>query len=138
MTLRGGNRMNIEERAELAATWKNEGRYNCCQAVAVVLKDQCELSEKQLEQIASGFAAGMGNMEGTCGALVGAGIIAGLKCNGQGTLRYTKQMADDFLHRSGAVTCKELKGRGTGKVLCSCEDCVRNAVLAYGGVLNLK
>ena len=30
----------------------------------------------------------------------------------------------------GATICRELKGVGTGKVLCSCEDCVRNAIRA--------
>ena len=29
--------------------------------------------------------------------------------------------------KCGAVTCRDLKGVGTGKVLCSCEECVRNA-----------
>ena len=29
------------------------------------------------------------------------------------------------------MTCRDLKGIGTGKVLCPCDDCVRNAVRAY-------
>ena len=35
----------------------------------------------------------------------------------------------------GATICRELKGIGTGKVLCSCENCVRNAVKAVCEVL---
>ena len=30
----------------------------------------------------------------------------------------------------GATICRELKGVGTGKVLCSCENCIRNAIRA--------
>jgi hypothetical protein len=39
---------------------------------------------------------------------------------------------------SGAVICKELKGIETGKVLCACEDCVKNAVHAYETVMAQK
>ena len=30
----------------------------------------------------------------------------------------------------GATACRDLKGIDAGKVLCSCDNCVRNAVLA--------
>ena len=36
---------------------------------------------------------------------------------------------------SGAVVCRELKGLDTGTVLCSCDDCVRNAVEAWQEVM---
>ena len=35
----------------------------------------------------------------------------------------------------GATICRDLKGIDTGKVLCSCENCVRNAVRAAGEAL---
>ena len=34
----------------------------------------------------------------------------------------------------GATVCKDLKGLETGKVLCPCDDCVRNAVTAYESI----
>ena len=37
----------------------------------------------------------------------------------------------------GATICRELKGIGTGKVLCSCENCVRNAVHAAAETLEI-
>ena len=40
--------------------------------------------------------------------------------------------AAPFAELCGATICRDLKGIGTGKVLCSCEDCVRNAVLSAG------
>jgi len=130
--------MTIEERAELAADWKKSGWYNCSQAVVLALDDQTNLSECQLGQAASGFAVGMGNMEGTCGSLIGAGMIAGLHCEGKNAVHFAKQISENFCKRSGAVICKELKGKETGKLLCSCENCVRNAILAYGEVMGLK
>ena len=32
-----------------------------------------------------------------------------------------------FKELCGATICRDIKGIDTGKVLCSCEDCVRNA-----------
>lgn len=123
--------MSQNNRAEKAVELRNSGRCNCCQAVAVALADEVDLPEEQLRMITAGFGGGMGNMEGTCGALVGAGIIAGLKTDGAGTIRYTRQLSEHFKTMSGAVICKDLKGIGTGKILCPCEECVRNAVRAY-------
>lgn len=84
----------------------------------------------------------MGGMEATCGALIGAGMIAGLKTGGAKTLKYTKQIVEEFKKNCGAVRCRDLKGVDTGKVLCPwgkvlcpCDDCVRNAVRAYEAVM---
>ena len=35
----------------------------------------------------------------------------------------------------GAIKCKDLKTVTDGKPLCSCEDCVRNAVMIYGEIV---
>ena len=127
--------MNMTDRAKRAVELKQHHGYNCCQAVTAALADLTSLNETQLNQIASGFCAGMGNMQATCGSLIGAGMIAGLKKEGNGTLRYTRQISERFQEKSGALACKDLKGIETGNMLCSCEDCVRNAVLAYGEVM---
>ena len=127
--------MTIEERAELGAELKR--KCNCCQAALLALKDQTGLNEEQIMQLGSGFGSGMGNMEGTCGALVGAGMAAGFMLKQSSTTRYTKQISEDFRARCGAVLCKDLKGRDTGKVLCACDDCVRNAVRAYGKIVGI-
>ncbi len=130
--------MTIQERADKAVQLKTVGGYNCSQAVTAVFADQTNLTEEQLRQIAAGFCAGMGNLEATCGALIGAGMIAGLKTEGKGTLMNTRQIQETFNDRCGAIKCKELKTLINGKPLCSCEDCVRNAVLIYGEVMDLK
>ena len=127
--------MDINTYVQKAAMLRQQG-YNCCQAAAAALADQTTLTEEQLYQLASGFGLGMGNMEAACGALVGVGMIAGLHCGGRGTVRLTRQISEQFRQRcGGAILCKELKGISTGKVLCPCDQCVRNAILAYFAVM---
>ena len=129
--------MNINERAEYAVSLKNSGKYNCSQAVTAAFADITELSEDILKQLSAGFCAGMGNLEATCGALIGAGMITGLKTEGKGTLKMTRQIQEAFNERCGAIKCKDLKSMTDGKPLCPCDECVRNAVMICGDVLNI-
>lgn len=104
---------------------------NCCQAVVRAFADTLDIPEDKLMQFAAGFGSGMGTMEGTCGALVGAIMVSGLRTSGEGTISLSRKMLPRFKELCGGATiCRDLKGIGTGKVLCSCENCVRNAVLA--------
>ena len=129
--------MNLSDRAGKAVQLKTSGGYNCSQAVTAALADQTNLTEEQLKQISAGFCAGMGNLEATCGALIGAAMIAGLKTEGQGTLKITRQIQETFRERCGAIRCKDLKTVTDGKPLCPCEECVRNAVEIYGEIMGL-
>ena len=130
--------MTLNERAQKAVEMKTSGMYNCAQSVAVALADETSLSEDQLRQITAGFCAGMGNIEATCGALIGAGMIAGLKTEGQGTLGKTRQIQEEFASKCGALRFQYLNAVTDGKPLCPCEECVRNAVMAYGEVMGLQ
>ena len=127
--------MNFEEAAERAVGLKQTGQCNCCQAVAVSLAGETGLSEDIMKKIASGFCVGMGTMKATCGALIGAVMVAGMKLEGNGTVKYAKTISEDFEAMSGALTCKDLKGIETGKVICPCDQCVRNAVMSYATVM---
>ena len=130
--------MTIEERAAKAAELKATGACNCAQAVLTVFADQLPLDEDTLMKLGGGFAAGMGCMEATCGALIGAVDVAGLLSGGKGTPRTGRALLNEFQDMCGATICKELKDVGTGKVLCPCPECVRNAVLALGKVLDME
>ncbi len=130
--------MTIKERADKAVELKLHGGYNCSQAVTAALADQTDLTEAQLKQVSAGFCAGMGNLEATCGAIIGAGMIAGLKTQGKGTLPIARQIQEAFRDRCGAIKCKDLKTITDGKPLCPCEECVRNAVLIYGEIMGLE
>ena len=147
--------------SEKAAELQESG-YNCCQSVVEALSGETEMKEMEMEmememekikakeeakaeakvnketlhKLASGFAVGMGNTEGTCGSLIGAIMIAGLKSGGKGAFRLSRRINENFRTRSGAITCKELKSKVDGKELCPCGDCVRNAVKAYFEVMS--
>ena len=70
----------------------------------------------------------MGNMEGTCGALVGAGIVLGLATKDKAKARKAmRQIMTQFQQRNGATQCKMLKGVGTGVGLRQCSGCVADA-----------
>ena len=85
-------------------------------------------------------------MEGTCGALSGAIMLAGLK-NSDGnidapatkadTYKLSKELLQKFVEKTGSSVCKELKGVETGKVLCSCPDCIKIGVEVAQEVLGL-
>ena len=130
--------MTLEERAQKAVELKTSGRYNCAQSVTAALADQTNLTNEQLSQITAGFCAGMGNLQATCGALIGVGMVAGLKTEGAGTLGITRKIQEEFGRRCGAITCKDLKAVTDGKPLCPCEECVRNAVMIYGEFMGLS
>lgn len=127
--------MNVEERAAAAAELKATGKCNCTQAVVKVFEDKLPIDEETLMKLTAGYAAGMGCMESTCGALIGVVMVAGILTDGKGTPRVSKELVQSFEGKCGATICKDLKGIGTGKVLCPCHECVRNAVLVLGEVL---
>ena len=128
--------MTIEERANLAANLKATGQCNCTQSVLKAFEDQINIAPEDLAKLASGFAAGMGCMESTCGALIGAVMVAGMATDGKGTPRYSKELVNKFNEKCGATICKDLKGVETGQVLCECPMCVKNAVLSLGEVFS--
>ena len=131
------NEMTLDERMNYAAKRKKE--MNCCQAVLVAFADKLGKGEDDLLCLGSGFGSGMATMEGTCGALVGAIMVSSL-LSAEGEARNnSRAIMSRFKDLCGGATiCRDLKGIETGKILCSCEDCVRNAVLSAGEALKTK
>ena len=122
--------MTINERMNYAALRKKE--MNCCQAVLVAFADEAGRSEEDLLRLGSGFGSGMGTMEVPCGALVGAIMVSSLLSEKGAAMAASRAIMPRFKELCGATICRDLKGIDTGKVLCSCENCVRNAVRAAG------
>ena len=125
----------LEDRIEAGAQLKR--KMNCCQAVLMAYADRLGKSEDELMRLGSGFGSGMGTMEGTCGALVGAIMVSSLVSEQGAAMPNSRAIMSRFKELSGATVCRDLKGIGTGKVLCSCEDCVRNAIRAVGECASL-
>ena len=63
---------------ELAIAYHDK-KFNCAQAVACAFAKEVGADEKTLFRAAEGLGLGMGGMEGTCGALSGAILLAGMK-----------------------------------------------------------
>ena len=130
---------------KLRAKELHENGCNCAQAVLLTFADKVDVEEETLHRISEGFGAGMGTMNGTCGALSGAVMLAGLinsdadiahPASKAGTYGIDRRLYLAFTERTGGASiCRDLKGVDTGKVLCSCPDCINAAVDAVIEVL---
>ena len=124
----------------------HDKKFNCCQAVACAFAEEVGVDEQLLFKAGEGFGLGMGCMDGTCGALSGAIMLAGFQ-NSDGntenpgtkasTYQISRQMLEAFREKCGSTICRELKGVDTGKVLCTCPDCICNGVEVVQEVLEL-
>ena len=132
-----------ESRADRAIACHNKG-YNCAQSVAFAFLDKVDIDPETLFKVTEGLGLGMGGMEGTCGAITGACVLAGMK-NSTGNLekpnskgasyKLSRQIVEEFKNQNGATQCRELKGVDTGKVLRACPDCIRDAARIAESVL---
>ena len=117
-----------QTRKYVAAEKKRCGTHNCAQAILNTYADIASINEETAMNIVNAFGAGMGNMEGTCGGLVGAGLVLGLVNKDKAkSMKQMRQIMNKFQERNGATQCKLLKGVGTKVVLRDCPDCVADA-----------
>ena len=118
----------METRKQIAAEKLMCGTHNCAQAVICTYTDLIVVDEETARNLGNSFGSGMGNMEGTCGALVGAGIVLGLATKDRAVARKgIRQIMTQFQQRNGATQCKLLKGVGKGVILRECPGCVADA-----------
>lgn len=126
----------MSDRIKLADELHRKG-FSCAQSVAVACADMVDVSEEILFKATEGFGAGMGTMDGVCGALTGGLLIAGLKNSTANfaapkskasTMKISKAMLTSFREKCGAIICRDLKGVDTGKMICSCPDCIKHGV----------
>lgn len=133
----------MDTRVELAVE-KYKNGYNCAQAITCTYCDLFDMDEREMFCMTEALGHGMGNMEGTCGAVSGACVLAGLK-GSTGNLEkpeskaksyaLSKAIMSGFKEKNQSVTCGVLKGVGTKVVLCSCPDCVRDAAILVEKIL---
>ena len=115
----------METRKFDAAEKKRCGSHNCAQAVLCSYCDLTGIDEETSRNMTTAFAAGMGNMEGTCGAIVGAGIALSL---------ITKDKAKAVKGMREIMTRFEERN----KVLRECPDCVADAAEFLEDIINTK
>lgn len=118
----------METRKHLAAARKRLGTHNCAQCVLSTYPDITGLDETAARRVGAAFGVGMGNMEGTCGALVGAGLVLGCAYQeNAAAMRAQRAVMNAFQQRNGATQCRLLKGVGQSGPLRECPDCVADA-----------
>lgn len=124
-----------QKRIDNALALHKDG-YNCAQCVVCSYCDLVGLDEKTAFRVSEGFGAGMGDFKGTCGALTGLYMLAGLKTDGSGidgpktkqeTYKKVKELSKKFKEMTGSTLCDELKGLSGGPVLRSCNGCIEDA-----------
>ena len=111
--------------------------YNCAQAVACVFCEDFGVDEKEMFRISEAFGFGMGMME-MCGAVSGMLMTIGMhnsvgslesnKPSKADTYKKGKEYALKFKEKNGSYICRELKGIGCDRPLCSCDQCIADAV----------
>ena len=125
----------MESRKELAAEKKRCGSHNCTQSVLCTYCDLTGLDEDTIKHAGNCFAAGMGNGEGTCGSIVGAGIVYGPGRERPGQGREGHET--DHGEVSGAQRCHPLQvaqGRGHGCRAARMSDVRLRRIRVFGGV----
>lgn len=120
--------------------------YNCSQSVACAFCDEVGLDEKTIFTLMEGFGLGMGDMQGTCGALSGAVAILSMKCSGgdiqnpttkSSTYKKIKELKAKFKEKNSTEICEELKGIKNNKIpLRSCQGCIEDAVIILEEMLD--
>ena len=112
---------------------RHDRGYNCAQAVACAYADEAGIPEEVVFRACEGLGLGMGCKEGTCGALAGAIVVAGLmRSTAQldapssklGTYELAARMTERFESHCGSLVCRELRGEDSGAPLMPCRDCI--------------
>lgn len=124
----------------------HDRKYNCAQSVACAFAEEIGVDPKTLFQACEGFGLGMGCMNGTCGAISGAIVLAGFK-NSDGnidapatkasTYQLSKAIHEKFAAKNKGTVCLDIKGAETGTVLRTCPGCIEDAVEIVQEVLGL-
>lgn len=125
----------MQTRIEDTIKRHNKG-YNCAQAVACTYCDLVGMDEDTMFKLTEALGLGMGSMQGTCGAVTGACVLAGMKAS-TGNLKtpnskmksyqLSRELTNQFQEKNKSLVCKELKGVETGIILRSCPDCIKDA-----------
>lgn len=129
----------MDTRKDIAAEKKRSGQYNCAQSIVSTYCDIMNMNEASVCALTRGFAAGMGDMNGTCGAIVGAVmVLSSVYSNRSQAVKYSAHLMRLFNQRNHATQCYMLKGINTGKPLRTCPDCVADAAEILEQILQAK
>jgi C_GCAxxG_C_C family probable redox protein len=145
----------IDEKAEKARALFSSG-CNCAQSVLATYAEELGLDSGLALRVASGFGAGMGRLEKTCGAVTGAIMTIGLKYGTdtgpakEKTYDLVQNFVKRFEETHGSSECASLLGcdlkTQEGRTLFKekdmhervCMRCVENSVLMINPLISQK
>ena len=93
--------------------------FNCAQSILSTYCEEFGMDKKTAMKIACGFGAGMGRLQGTCGAVAGAYMLIGLKYGKylredepakEKTYALIQEFSKRFEDRNKTTNCRELLG----------------------------
>lgn len=125
----------------------NKG-FNCAQSVLTPFASQMNIDVEMALKLSSGFGAGMGRTQKTCGALTGAYMVLGLKygkhfpenASNEKVIAMIQELTKKFESEHGFTDCRDLlrvdltTGEGQSKFAENklhstvCSHCVNSAV----------
>ena len=123
-----------------------QGKFNCAQSVLAVFCEDYGLDEKTALRMAAAFGGGC-HFGGTCGAILGATAVIGLKYGNDvqdmDKYNYNRERVREFMttfkEKFGSVACSELlgidmedaggrdKARGLGLFETQCAEYIRSS-----------
>lgn len=133
---------------EKAIKMFNSG-FNCSQSVVSAFAEKLNFDEKLALKISTGFGAGMGRLQETCGAVTGAFMALGIyNCNilndnaeiKKNTYKMIQNFTSEFKLINKTINCRELLGvdlnTDEGQKIIKdqnlhgtvCEKCIKDAV----------
>lgn len=125
----------MKTRVEETIKKHNKG-YNCAQSIACTYCDLVGVDEETMFKMTEALGLGMGGMEGTCGAVTGACVLAGMK-RSSGNLqkpdskaesyKLSREIVKRFKDKNQVLVCKQLKGIESGIPIRPCENCIEDA-----------
>ena len=98
--------------------------YNCAQSIVSTFSEELGIKEKQALKMATGLGAGVNYQGKTCGAVLGAFIVLGLKYgvenadDQEGKLKLRQlldQFSEDFTREHDSLECKGILGLDLSK-----------------------
>ncbi len=111
------DKMKMERMAKARELFMNG--YNCSQSVFCAFADMYGIPEELALKVSASFGAGIGRMRGTCGAVCGMSMLAGMEKgqvkpgdNAQKSENYAlvQELAGKFKEMNGSIICRELLG----------------------------
>ncbi len=108
----------MSSHVDTAAAEFSEG-FNCAQAVFSTYAPLLGVKREDALRIATGFGAGMGRTQETCGAVTGAYMVIGCKhgmrdpgetAEKEAAYTLVREFAEEFRRRHRTTSCRELLG----------------------------